>query len=460
MRVSKAVFAIALAGFVGALAIHLNRRNVFSLAPSPVKKWEFTTTKSRVKDCSLHPCSPADDLPDHAPAIDTDGTIYVGGQNELYALNPDGTVKWSHGYPSQVAYAPILYIFIDDGANVWFNFNSTAGTSGLFRVDREGNEDAVLGGTAPVYQAGISSDGTIIVVRQTGVTVMKPNGQLEPSVGTSWGAGVDSNVISHVPIGELTPRELVVIKWEQSRANFAFAPDRRSYHLVGMGDIFLVPILTDWTVPWTAAPWTAHVGTKGGCVPPALGSDGMVYVSCIGQVTAVNPDGTQKWLFPIPGYRAGQPAIDADGNLYFGCEDSNLYALTPEGNLKWKFATGDLVLSTPALAKNGTIFFGSRDHNLYAVDAKGKLRWRFSTGGQVFSPTIAPDGNIYALSADGKLYAIQDLEENGGLWGQWPKWAGDLRNTWREPTHKLSMRREPCSTLPLLRGIDLGNLAA
>lgn len=446
MKVSKAVFAIALTGVVAALVTHLSRSNVLSSVPaslaalapksappSPVKKWEFATTKSRVKSCGLHPCAPADDLPDHVPAIDADGTIYVGGQDKLYALNPDGTVKWSHSVPSQVAYSPILYVFIDDGANIWFNFNTTMGTAGLFRVDREGNGDAVLGGDSPLYQAGIAYDGTIIAVRQNGVAVMKSNGELEPSVGTSWGGGPASNVISSVPMGKLSPKELVVVKWEQSRSNFAFAPDGRSYHLVGLSEEYLVPVLSDRTVPWTVAPWTAPVGTKGGCFPPALGSDGMVYVACNGQVTAVNPDGTQKWQFPIPGYRAGQPAIAADGTVYFGCEDSNVYALDPDGKLKWKYPTGDLVLSTPTIAKNGTIFFGSRDHHLYAVDAEGKLKWRFSAGGQVFSPTIAPDGTIYALSADGKLYAVQDLEENGGLGGQWPKWAGDLRNTWREP---------------------------
>jgi outer membrane protein assembly factor BamB len=433
MKVFIALITVALAVIV-ALVTHQNVRNLVSSSsesppPSPHKKWEFITAKSRVKNCSFHPCSPPDELPEHTPAIDADGTIYAGGQSQLYALAPDGTVKWSHDVSSQVAYSPILYTFVDDGANVWFDFNSTMGTGGLFRVDRDGQGDAVLGGSFPVEQAGLAYDGSIIVVKQNGASVMSPKGELEPTVGAPWGMHAASNNLPHVMIGSPDAKEPRTIQWDHSGYDFVFASDSRAYHLVPSGDsVFLEPILTDGSIPWAAS-----VGTKGGCFPPALGADGVVYVACQGQVTAVNPDGTQKWLVPIPGQRAGQPAIAADGTVYFGCEDSNVYAVTPEGKLLWKYQTGDRVLSTPAIAKNGTIFFGGHDHNLYAVDAEGKLKWRFSTGGRVFSPTIAPDGTIYALSADGKLYAITDLEQNGGLSGQWPKWAGDLRNTWREP---------------------------
>jgi hypothetical protein len=89
------------------------------------------------------------------------------------------------------------------------------------------------------------------------------------------------------------------------------------------------------------------------------------------------------------------------------------------------------VRSTPAIAKNGTLFFGSDDHYLYALDSAGRVQWEFQAGGAVYSPTIGRDGTVYALSADGKLYALQDLRPNGGLWGQWPKFAADIRNDWR-----------------------------
>src|SRR5439155_18722727 len=61
--------------------------------------------------------------------------------------------------------------------------------------------------------------------------------------------------------------------------------------------------------------------------------------------------------------------IVANGVVYFGSGDSNLYALnSATGDLSWKFKTGDVVHASPALA-DGVLFFGSWDSDFYAVDA-------------------------------------------------------------------------------------------
>jgi outer membrane protein assembly factor BamB len=99
--------------------------------------------------------------------------------------------------------------------------------------------------------------------------------------------------------------------------------------------------------------------------------------------------------------------------------------------VKWKFATAGAIKSTPALAKNGTVYFGGTDNNLYAIASNGKLKWKFATGGQVFSPAIGDDSTIYFQNGEGKLFAIQDTESNGGLDGQWPKRGAGSRNTAR-----------------------------
>ena len=70
------------------------------------------------------------------------------------------------------------------------------------------------------------------------------------------------------------------------------------------------------------------------------------------------------------------PALGADGTIYVGSEDDNLYALTPNGALlKWKYATGSAIISSPALGADGTIYVGSNDDNLYAINQlqNGKL---------------------------------------------------------------------------------------
>jgi outer membrane protein assembly factor BamB len=367
--------------------------------PTPVKKWEFVTTKSIVQDCtkptspyynySTHRCDPRipDSFPEHSPAIADGGTIYVGGATGLYALNPDGTQKWLHenqefGINFQVPYQPVLYVFIADDDHIWFDFRSKyeTHTAGLSRVDASGEGRAYVSNVGTVIQTGLLKDGSIFLLWDRNAPAF-----LGPD-------GVPPEVNGFVP------NAAVRQEWQ----------DR------------------EFSVPRD-------------CHPPAFGADGLRYVGCKNELMMMKPTGTiAVWSFSTPGHWASQPAVAEDGTVYFGSEDGNVYALNPDGKLKWKFSTGDKVRSTPAIAKNGSIFFGSDDHYLYAIGPEGQAKWRFKTGGPVYSPTIGPDGTVYALSADGKLYALEDSESNGGLWGQWPKFAGDIRNDWRGPAQPLA----------------------
>ena len=53
---------------------------------------------------------------------------------------------------------------------------------------------------------------------------------------------------------------------------------------------------------------------------------------------------------------------------------SNLYALNADGSLKWKYATGEVVRSSPAVGADGTVYVGSDDKNLYALNADSFTR--------------------------------------------------------------------------------------
>jgi outer membrane protein assembly factor BamB len=108
-------------------------------------------------------------------------------------------------------------------------------------------------------------------------------------------------------------------------------------------------------------------------------------------------------------------AVVAEGNVYFGSGDGNLYALDAKsGELKWKFKTGDVVHSSPAYS-GGVLYFGSWDSNFYAVDAKtGAERWRFHAGEDALmhnqvgfqSSAAVVDGTVYVGCRDSNLYAI------------------------------------------------------
>jgi outer membrane protein assembly factor BamB len=62
--------------------------------------------------------------------------------------------------------------------------------------------------------------------------------------------------------------------------------------------------------------------------------------------------------------------------------------------LKWSYTTGSGVESSPAVA-NGVVYFGSYDGNLYALSAgTGALLWSYTTGGGQSSPAVV-NGVVY-----------------------------------------------------------------
>jgi outer membrane protein assembly factor BamB len=148
---------------------------------------------------------------------------------------------------------------------------------------------------------------------------------------------------------------------------------------------------------------------------PAIGADGTIYVGSIdNNLYAINPDGSQKWSFTTGYCVYSSPAIGADGTIYVGSWDKKFYAINPDGSQKWSFTTGGPVFSSPAIGADGTIYVGSNDTKLYAINPDGSQKWSFTTGGKIFSsPAIGVDGTIYVGSWDTNLYAI---DPNGMWW--------------------------------------------
>ena len=196
----------------------------------------------------------------------------------------------------------------------------------------------------------------------------------------------------------------------------------------------------------------------GGPAPstPAV-ADGLLYaVSYDGKLYALNATtGGVQWKFATGGERrfeakgihGFQPktqtiadpfdvflssAVVAQGAVFFGSGDGNLYAVDAKsGELRWKFPTRDVVHASPAY-KDGVLFFGSWDSYFYAVDATtGKEKWRFHGGedplvhnqvGFQSSPAVV-DGVVYTGCRDAQLYALEAA--TGKL-----KWKFDNAFSW------------------------------
>lgn len=180
--------------------------------------------------------------------------------------------------------------------------------------------------------------------------------------------------------------------------------------------------------------------TKGPVNSSPAFANGLVYVnSNDGRFYAIDAaTGTERWnfktegehRFTAPGIHARQPSTEmmpdafdmflsspaiANGVIYFGSGDGNVYALdAASGVLKWKFKTGNVVHASPAVS-NGVVFVGSWDRNMYALDASsGKPLWKYQTGNDtviynqigIASSAAVANGVVYFGCRDGHFYAV------------------------------------------------------
>ena len=113
-----------------------------------------------------------------------------------------------------------------------------------------------------------------------------------------------------------------------------------------------------------------------------------------------------KWKYTTGRDVDSSPAV-ANGVVYVGSDDNNVYALNAStGALLWKYTTGNQVDSSPAVA-NGVVYVGSEDGNVYALNAStGALLWKYTTGGQVDSSPAVANGVVYVGSDDNNVYAL------------------------------------------------------
>ena len=117
-------------------------------------------------------------------------------------------------------------------------------------------------------------------------------------------------------------------------------------------------------------------------------------------------NGTKLWSFAT-GYEVSSSPAVVNGVVYVGSDDNNVYALYANNGTKlWSFPTNGVVESSPAVA-NGVVYVGSDDNNVYALYAgNGAVIWNYTTGGSVYSSPAVANGVVYVGSQDHNLYAL------------------------------------------------------
>ena len=304
--------------------------NVYALNPDGTMKWRFIT-RVMIMGC---------------PAIGADGTIYIGsGDCNLYALNPNGTVRWQ-------------YL-----------------TSGYIKGS-----------------ATIAPDGTIYV----------------PSF--------DSNLYALYPNGTL--RWKVFTGDVVEAAGVALGADGTIY----VGTEKLRAFSSDGILKWC----TDLQGYIYGSVP-AVSSDGTIFVTAGGSLVAVNPDGTVRWRSIISTAQSqSSPCIGPDDRVYVGSH-CRLHAFglgEPKKIVFLEPTPGHLYLFNHDLGPtrhNNTVILGSALFTVKVYDQEDLRYAVFSFGGlssSLSSPPFEWNINVYDYPKKliGDTVSITAYYKGGATW--------------------------------------------
>ncbi len=98
--------------------------------------------------------------------------------------------------------------------------------------------------------------------------------------------------------------------------------------------------------------------------------------------------------------------VAADGTVYAGSYDGWLHALSPDGGVKWKYRVGPGgFFSSPSIGPDGTVYAGNG--SLHALKPDGTVKW-VNDEAEVWYSTaaIGADGTLYVGSEEDCLLAI------------------------------------------------------
>jgi outer membrane protein assembly factor BamB len=210
-----------------------------------------------------------------------EGTLYFGAMDyKLYAVNPDGSLKWQYSLPVGTVATSIS---VSTDGTIYFSSGSK-----LYALTRSGTKKWAFPSNTYGF-APVARDGTVYVAN---------------------GALIALYPESTNPNG--TKRWQFDLPVEQSFAP-VIAADGTIF--VSGGNYVLYAVKSNGTKKWEFQAGDRIIYTSA-----AIGPDGTIYVGSDDHfLYAINPDGSYKWGFETDGQVRSSPIIKADGTIYVGC---------------------------------------------------------------------------------------------------------------------------------------------
>jgi len=353
---------------------------VFALNRDGAQKWRFRMLPVEVEPPADWPEAEKDELRQQGLSVNIcdvciglDGTIYFGEslhiwehsttsgysapdyERKLYALDPDGSVKWKFA----VGQADIAtHISIGTDGSIYFGT-----VEGKYRhaecrlraVNPDGTEkwDRLLSPSGTILSPALAPEGTIYV----GADKLRALNPEDGSAKWEYDIQTTTSIAAAPAVGPNGTIYVCTTPWA-----------RQSHH-----KLFAIN-------PNGTKKWDLTVGAME--TSPAIGADGTIYITSWVTddvpvhhaiktgLTAITPQGHVKWSYetrfpnwhPEPEQRSkpwgsdSSPIVGADGIIYFGTDAGLVYAVNPDGTLKWTFGAGGEFDNCPSIDAEGTLY--------------------------------------------------------------------------------------------------------
>jgi outer membrane protein assembly factor BamB len=393
----------------GTIYVACSDNKLHAISPSGTELWAFTMGLT---------------LSGSKPALGSDGTIYITtGANQqgssaniagFYAVNPDGTSKWSYSVPNTIISSETL------GADGTIYIGTNYGN--LFALNSDGSTKWQADFGATIWSIMIDPSGTVYVL---------------------VAAGGNSVLFAYNADGTL--------KWRYNALNqYLIYAQMVNGNICLAGQSSLLSDVGPNGVPISTTELFIHVTSS-----PVLAIDNTIYVGADdGYLHAINPDGSLKWKFATKGVITSSPAIASDGTIYAVTSEGSCYAVASTGTLKWNVSVGWIGQSSPTIGPDGTVYVASA-YGVYAINPGGTIKWTCdSVGSTESAPAISADGTLYITTIDdyGNTY-LNAVNSVGTL-----KWKVNIGNAYDWAT-KLNPSVDPVigqdGTIYVFSGMNL-----
>jgi outer membrane protein assembly factor BamB len=288
-----------------------------------------------------------------APAIADDGTIYAVAAEEavtsargikLFAINPNGTLKWS--------------------------VDVCSGNNACSDIVRSSPNIDSTGRIIVAYRGSSASDTHLKAFNSS-------NGSL------SW--DYTSSNILHTSPAIASDGTIYILDYYNLKALDSTGTLRWTYSLGS-------PAAESWeNSPSVGSDGTIYVATRGSSP----------------KVFAINPSNgsstTAKWSVSISSKAYGAPAIDEAAGYIYVATEAGIFRLAISngaGNSSPWYSTSRPVVTSPIVDAAGNVYFAEKRGALYSVSPSATLRWKIDG--------LGLDGGGLAIGSNNRLYMTTD----------------------------------------------------